>query len=94
MLVRFRDVPTLGQVDQDCHRVFEGLAALHQFCFVRIIREEDLAIRDMLIDLVLSEGVFQVRISAQLVTESKEVSNISRNYWNCETVEKSVAAYR
>lgn len=90
--VRLIDVPKLGQVGQEGHRLLESFAALQHLRFVYIIREKDLAIRDMLIDLVLGVGVALVGIGAQLVAEPKEVGDISRDYWNCETVEESVEA--
>ena len=51
--VRFVDVAISGQIVQELERFSERFTTLSQFCFVRVVREEDLTISYMLIQLVL-----------------------------------------
>lgn len=90
-LVDLPDGPFLGQVDQLFQRSFESLTTLHPLCFVRVVRQENLAVRDVLIDLVLAVRALDFGGNfAQLIAEAKEVSDILRDYGNGKTIERSV----
>lgn len=83
--------PFLGQVNQLFHGSFESLATLHPLCFVGVVGQENLAVRDVLIYLVLTVRVLDFGGDfAELVTEAKEVSDIPRDYRNGKTAERSV----
>lgn len=51
----------LGKLKQEAHRLLEGSSSLKQFRFIGVVGEKDLAVCDVLIDLVLR--VLRIRVS-------------------------------
>ncbi len=88
--VGFPDVTILRQIVQEIHGRSICFASIQQLCLVGIVREENLTIGNMLIDLVLRVGGFGILIAFDEVTKAKEVCDISGRHWNCETGNLSV----
>ena len=65
-------------------------ASIKQLCFVGIVREENLTVRNVLVDLVFRIGAFEILVISDEVTEAKEVRDISGRDRNCEARELSV----
>lgn len=84
------DVAIPRQVVQEIHGRSICFASVQQLRFVGIVREENLTIRNVLIDLVLRVEGFTILIAFDEVTKAKEVCDISGRHWNCETRELSV----
>ena len=84
------DVTIPRQVVQEIHGRSICFTSIQQLRFVGIVREENLTIGNVLIDLVLRVGGFRILIAFDEMTEAKEVCDISGRHWNRETGDLSV----
>lgn len=86
-LVGLPDGPFLGQVNQQLHGSLESPTTLHPLCLVRVVRQEHVAVGDVLKNLVLTVGLVELGINcSDLVTEAKEVSDTLCDYGNRKTI--------
>lgn len=84
---RIADVTGPRQLVQERHGGCECLAAPHKFGLVGIIREEGLAISDVLVDLILGITRKRFRAALDFVSKAEKIGNISGNNWNCEAMQ-------
>jgi len=81
------DIAVLSQVVQESHGRPKCFPSLQKLRLIGVVREEDLTIRYVLVDLALRVGSFGVLIASDKVAEAEEVCNISGRHWDCEARE-------
>ena len=81
----FKAITLLGELQQKSHRVLEGGPALDQLCLVGIVGQENLAIGDVLVDLIFRIPCIGVAGILHLTSEAQEVRGATGDNGNGNT---------
>lgn len=87
ILIGLANMAFFGQLEQELHGLPECRAALEKLSLVGVVGEEDLAVGNVLIDLILAILGTRVGRAADLVAEAQEISDVSGDDRDGETVE-------
>jgi hypothetical protein len=83
----FSNMAVECQIVQHFHGLLECLASLQELGLVGIVRQEDLAVGDVLVDLVLGMRCFRMLCTSDEMTKAEEVSDVFGHHWDGKTID-------